>query len=195
MKEIIAIIRISLLLLIVCGLIYPLAITGISQAVLSDKAAGSLVYNQKGEVIGSELIGQSFTDPRFFNSRVSSIGYDAASSGSPNEAPSNPALVKRVKTSIAKWEKENPDVPVRKLPVDLITNSGSGLDPDISPASAYSQISRISRLTGISKTDLEHLVDKHIKADSLFSESRVNVLLLNIDLKKKLNESSVRQTS
>ncbi|MBU8785140.1 MULTISPECIES: potassium-transporting ATPase subunit KdpC [Bacillus] len=186
MKEIGAMIRISLLLLIVCGLMYPLAVTGISQAVMPKKANGSLIYNRKGEVIGSELIGQQFTDPRFFNSRVSSIGYDASSSGSPNEAPSNSELLKRVKTSISEWKKENPDVPVSKLPIDLITNSASGLDPDISPAAAYAQIPRISRLTGISKAELEQLVEQHVKKASLFSEARVNVLLLNIDLKEEL---------
>ncbi len=106
MKEIGPVIRISLLLMIVCGLAYPLALTSISQAVMPEKSMGSLVYDKKGEAVGSELIGQPFTDPRYFNSRVSSIGYDASGSGSPNEAPSNPALLKRVKTSIEKWKRE-----------------------------------------------------------------------------------------
>ncbi|MCY8561193.1 potassium-transporting ATPase subunit KdpC [Bacillus sonorensis] len=186
MKEIGPVIRISLLLMIVCGLAYPLALTSISQAVMPEKSMGSLVYDKKGEAVGSELIGQPFTDPRYFNSRVSSIGYDASGSESPNEAPSNPVLLKRVKTSIEKWKRENPDVPVNQLPIDLVTNSASGLDPDISPAGAAAQIPRISRLTGISKKQLQQLVEVHTKKASMFSEARVNVLLLNIDLKEKL---------
>ncbi|MFN2745162.1 MULTISPECIES: potassium-transporting ATPase subunit KdpC [Bacillus] len=187
MKELGAVVRVSLLLMIMCGLAYPLAMTGISQTVMPEKSNGSLVYNPKGEIIGSALIGQSFTDPRFFHGRESSIGYDAAGSGSPNEASSNPALLKRIKTSIESWKKENPDVPVKGIPVDVITNSASGLDPDISPDGARVQIPRISRLTGVSQRDLEQLVHRHTKNASIFSEPRVNVLLLNIDLKERLN--------
>ncbi|AGN37280.1 potassium-transporting ATPase subunit KdpC [Bacillus paralicheniformis] len=185
MKEIGVIFRISLLLMLVCGLGYPLALTGISQAAMPGKSNGSLVYDRQGNVIGSELIGQRFRDPRLFQGRESSIKYDAAGSGSPNEAPSNPDLLKRMKASIEKWKEENPDVPISKLPVDLVTNSASGLDPDISPDGAMAQIPRISRLTGLPEKELVQLVHQHTKSDFL-SEPRVNVLLLNIDLKEKL---------
>ncbi|MDA1477348.1 potassium-transporting ATPase subunit KdpC [Bacillus changyiensis] len=186
MKELGTIMRVSLLLMIVCGLAYPLALTGISQVVMPDNSNGSLVYNKKGEVVGSKLIGQSFTEPRFFHGRESSINYDASGSGSPNEAPSNPNFLKRVKIAMQKWEKDNPDVSAKQLPDDVLTNSASGLDPDITPDSARVQIPRISRLTGLTQKELKHLVDQRTEKASLFNEARVNVLLLNIDLQEKL---------
>jgi K+-transporting ATPase ATPase C chain len=143
-----------------------------------------LIKNAEGQIIGSSLIGQSFTDPAYFQGRVSSIDYKAEASGSNNYAPSNPDMLKRTQESIAAWKAANPDVPISKLPIALITNSGSGLDPHITPSSAEVQIPRISKLTGLSTDTLEQLVQKHTEGRDLgvFGEPRINVLELNIEL-------------
>lgn len=180
------IIRITFTFLVLCGLVYPLIVTGIAQAVMKDNADGSLIYNDKNEVIGSTLIGQNFTDPRYFHGRVSSIEYKAEASGSNNYAPSNPDLEKRVEKSITDWKGKNPTVPVTEVPIDLVTNSGSGLDPDISPKAASVQVDRISKLTNISKEKLKQLIKEKTEgaALGLFGEDRVNVLKLNLELQK-----------
>ncbi|HDR8433680.1 TPA: K(+)-transporting ATPase subunit C [Bacillus cereus] len=180
------IIRITFTFLVLCGLVYPLIVTGIAQAVMKDNADGSLIYNDKNEVIGSKLIGQNFTDPRYFQGRVSSIEYKAEASGSNNYAPSNPDLAKRVEKSIADWKEKNPAVPVTEVPIDLVTNSGSGLDPDISPKAASVQVDRISKLTNIPKGKLNQLIKDQTEgaALGLFGEDRVNVLKLNLALQK-----------
>ncbi|WP_126427049.1 potassium-transporting ATPase subunit KdpC [Brevibacillus marinus] len=179
-------IRLSLVFIVLCGLLYPLACTGIAQLLMPERANGSLIKDADGRVIGSELIGQLFTDPKYFHGRVSSIKYDAGASGSNNYAPSNPELIERTKASIVEWQKNNPDVPVSELPIDLITNSASGLDPHISPKSAKVQIPRISRLTGISPSQLESLVNEYTEDRDLglFGEPRVNVLKLNLALQQ-----------
>ncbi|AIQ12348.1 potassium-transporting ATPase subunit KdpC [Paenibacillus durus] len=186
MRLVAASLRTSLMLMVLCGLLYNLSVTGIAQLVWPKQAGGSLVYNGNGDVIGSALIGQSFTDLKFFQGRVSSIDYHAEGSGSPNFAPSNPDLLNRVKQSVEDWRKNNPDVPISQLPVDLITNSGSGLDPDISPEAAKVQIPRISKLTGIPPQELESLVNEHTEGRKLsfLGEPAVNVLKLNIALEK-----------
>lgn len=180
------IIRITFTFLVLCGLVYPLIVTGIAQAVMKDNADGSLIYNDKDEVVGSKLIGQNFTDPRYFHGRVSSIEYKAEASGSNNYAPSNPDLAKRVEKSIAEWKEQNRAVPVTEVPIDLVTNSGSGLDPDISPKAASVQLDRISKLTNIPKEKLDQLIKDQTEgaALGLFGEDRVNVLKLNLELQK-----------
>lgn len=182
------IIRVTFTFLVLCGLVYPLLVTGIAQALMKDNADGSLIYNEKNEVIGSKLIGQNFTDPRYFHGRASSIEYKAEASGSNNYAPSNPDLVKRVEKSIADWKEKNPSVPVTEVPMDLVTNSGSGLDPDISPEAAYVQVDRISKLTNIPKEKLNQLIKNQTEgaALGLFGEDRVNVLKLNLELQKRM---------
>ncbi|OAB45395.1 potassium-transporting ATPase subunit KdpC [Paenibacillus glacialis] len=179
-------IRVSLVMIVLCGIIYPTVSTGVAQVIFPNQANGSMVKDGEGKVVGSELIGQTFTNPAFFQGRVSSIENNGAGSGSNNYAPSNPELVKRIQESMVAWEAANPDVPLEQLPIDLVTNSGSGLDPDISPASAKAQIPRISKLTGLDQAELQKLVDLHTKERDLgvFGEPRVNVLLLNIDLGK-----------
>lgn len=186
------IIRITFTFLVLCGLVYPLIVTGIAQAVMKDNADGSLIYNNKNEVIGSKLIGQNFTDPRYFHGRVSSIEYKAEASGSNNYAPSNPDLEKRVEKSIEEWKKQNRAVPVTEVPIDLVTNSGSGLDPDISPQAASVQVDRISKLTKIPKETLDQLIKDQTEgaALGLFGENRVNVLKLNLELQKLLKYKS-----
>lgn len=170
-------------------LAYQLVVTGIAQAVMPKKADGSLIYNDNHEIIGSKLIGQNFTSPGYFHGRVSSIEYNAASSGTPNYAPSNPDMLDRTKAAVDAWKMENPSVPVSKLPVDLITNSASGLDPDISVEAAQVQIPRISKSTGIPEAELNALVAQHTKERELgiFGELTVNVLMLNIDVQKTVS--------
>ncbi|WP_152396575.1 potassium-transporting ATPase subunit KdpC [Paenibacillus guangzhouensis] len=179
-------IRVSLVFIILCGLVYPLLSTGLAQVLLPKQANGSLIKDANGTVIGSEVIGQMFKDQKYFQGRVSSIEYNAAGSGSNNYAPSNPDMLKRTQESAAAWTKSNPDVPLSEVPIQLLTNSGSGLDPHISPKSAEVQIPRISKLTGISTEQLEKLVESHTEGRDLgvFGEPRVNVLMLNIDLQK-----------
>lgn len=179
------IIRTSFLIMVLCGLTYPLTVTGIAQAIMPDKADGSLIYSEENEIIGSKLIGQSFTDPAYFHGRVSSIDYDGASSGSNNYAPSNEDMINRTKESIEAWKENNPDTPISDVPIDLLSNSGSGLDPHISPAAAYAQVKRISSITGISVEQLNKLISMYIEGRELglFGEERVNVLTLNLELK------------
>lgn len=179
-------IRLSLLFILLCGIVYPLVCTGIAQLLMPGQANGSLIKSSNGEIIGSELIGQNFTDPKYFQGRVSSIEYKAEASGSNNYGPSNPDLLKRTEESVEAWKANNPDVPVSQLPIALITNSGSGLDPHITPESAKVQIPRISKLTGLSSSELEKLVQEHTEGRDLgiFGDPRVNVLKLNIALRE-----------
>ncbi|MEK5319014.1 potassium-transporting ATPase subunit KdpC [Paenibacillus sp. FSL L8-0644] len=186
--------RTSVLMILLCGLAYPLASTGIAQVLFPQQANGSMLRDAEGRVVGSELIGQSFTDSAFFQGRVSSVDYNGVGSGSSNYAPSNPALIQRVKDSIADWQKHNPDVPVSQVPVDLITNSGSGLDPHISPQAAWMQIPRISGLTGIPQDQLRALVQEQTEGRSagVFGEPRVNVLKLNLALEAQMKVEHVK---
>lgn len=181
--------RVSVVFIALCGILYPLVSTGLAQALFPYQANGSLLKDKGGSVIGSELIGQSFTDPGYFHGRVSSIDYKAEASGSNNYAPSSPDLLARTQQSILDWSRGNPDVPIDQLPIALITNSGSGLDPHITPQSALVQIPRISRATGLSAAGLETLVNEYTEERDLglFGERRVNVLKLNLALKELQN--------
>ncbi|MFD0713217.1 potassium-transporting ATPase subunit KdpC [Paenibacillus sp. GCM10027626] len=185
-----SIIRLSLLFILLCGVVYPLVCTGIAQVLMPGQANGSLIKGSNGEIIGSELIGQNFTDRQFFQGRVSSIEYKAEASGSNNYGPSNPDLLKRTAETIEAWKTDNPFVPVSRLPIDLITNSASGLDPHITPESANVQIPRISKLTGLPASQLEKLVQEHTEGRDLgiFGEPRVNVLKLNIALRELIQK-------
>ncbi|MGD6794454.1 potassium-transporting ATPase subunit KdpC [Metabacillus indicus] len=184
------IIRMTLVLMAFCGLVYPVAVTGIAQAAAPHKADGSLIYDENDKVIGSELIGQTFTEEGYFHGRVSSIEYNGAGSGSNNYAPSNEDMLNRTKESIKEWKKNNPETKISDVPNDLLTNSGSGLDPHISPKAAYVQLDRVSEATGIKKAELEKLIEKHVQGRELglFGEERVNVLKLNLDLKNLMKQ-------
>ncbi|MDH4619909.1 potassium-transporting ATPase subunit KdpC [Brevibacillus sp. AY1] len=177
-------IRISLVLLFICGLAYPLIMTGISQVLMPDKANGSMITDEDGNVMGSELIGQKFTDPSYFTGRVSSIEYNASGSGSGNYAPSNEALIERTKNDIELFVQNNPNVNKEDIPADLLTNSGSGLDPHITPLAAEIQIPRIANERGVSEEVLLSLIKEHTEGRlfGIFGEPRVNVLNLNIAL-------------
>jgi K+-transporting ATPase ATPase C chain len=177
--------RINIFLTLVLGVIYPLAITGICQAVFPHQANGSLI-TQGDKVIGSELIGQNFTKPEYFQPRPSAAGndgYDPTASGGSNYGPTNQKLLDRVKASVDKFRKDNPDYQ-GPIPADLVTASASGLDPDISPASAEAQLSRVAKARGISTDQLSQLVAQYTKAPDLglLGEPRVNVLQLNLAL-------------
>jgi potassium-transporting ATPase KdpC subunit len=178
------IIRSSFTIMVLAGLVYPLASTGIAQAIMQDKADGSLIYNEEGEIVGSELIGQNFTDPMYFQGRVSAIEYDASGSGTNNYAPSNEDMINRTEESIADWKESNPETPINQVPIDLVTDSASGLDPHISVKGAEAQVNRISELTGVSKEKLQNLIEENTQGKELglFGEERVNVLMLNLDL-------------
>jgi K+-transporting ATPase ATPase C chain len=177
-------IRFTIVTTVLVGIAYPLLVTGIAGSIFPHKAAGSLILKD-GQVIGSELLAQSFTSDKYFHPRPSAAGngYDATASSASNLAQSNKTLVDRIQGSIDKLSKENPGKPV---PIDLVTTSGSGLDPDITPDSAFFQLPRVAKARGISEDRIHQLIDEHIAGRQLgvLGEPRVNVLDLNLDLDK-----------
>ncbi len=177
----------TLILTIVTGIIYPLAITLITQVSFSNQANGSLIFKNK-KIIGSKLIGQSFTSAEYFHPRPSESNYDASKSGGSNLGPTSKKLIDRITFSSLELQKENPDIPV---PIDLVTASGSGLDPHISLKAAEFQIPRISKARNITKERTLILVKKYTEPKQLgiFGEERVNVLLLNLALDELFSHS------
>jgi len=178
-------IRFILVTAVLLGIGYPLVVTGIAAVIFPHKAAGSLIKLNDGTVIGSELLAQSFTADKYFHPRPSAAGngYDATASSGSNLAQSSKTLVDRIQGSIDKLAQENPGKPV---PIDLVTTSASGLDPDITPDAAYFQAPRVAKARGISEDRVRQLVDEHIAKRQLgfLGEPRVNVLLLNLDTDK-----------
>jgi K+-transporting ATPase ATPase C chain len=177
--------RMTLVMTVLTGLIYPLAVTGLCQVFFRDKANGSLI-TANGQVVGSELIGQNFTRAEYFHPRPSAAGndgYDATASGGSNLGPTNKKLVDRVQASVDKFHKENPDYQ-GAIPADLLTTSGSGLDPHISPASAEAQAPRVAKARGTALDQIRTMIASHTEGRDLgfLGEPRVNVLLLNLDL-------------
>lgn len=202
-------ILLSITFMVLCGLIYPLLMTGISQLVFNKKANGSMI-TVNGNEVGSELIGQNFTDPRFFRGRISAVNYNTyieadtvpdesgktvysgVGSGSQNLAPSNEILRERVEKDINDFLAANPGVKKEDIPTDLLTSSGSGLDPDISPKAAEIQIPAVSKASGISENDIQKIIDKYTEGRTLgvFGEPRVNVLKVNIEIDSLLNKNN-----
>jgi K+-transporting ATPase ATPase C chain len=177
--------RFTVVTAILLGLAYPLLVTGIAGVVFPHQAAGSLVLKD-GQVIGSELLAQSFTSDRYFHPRPSAAGtngYDATSSGGSNLAQSNKALVKRLQGDIDKLAAANGGKPV---PIDMVTTSGSGLDPDITPDNAYYQAAQVAKARGIAEDAVRSLIAKDTtpRQFGLLGEPRVNVLAINLDLDK-----------
>ena len=167
---------------ILLGIAYPLVITALAQVLFKDKANGQILY-RNGEAIGSRIIAQPFTSAKYFHPRPSAAGngYDGANSGGTNLGPTNQKLIDRVRADAAALQQENPGVPV---PVDLVTTSASGLDPEISPAAAEFQIPRVARARGVAESTVRELVQKHTAQRDLglLGEPRVNVLELNLAL-------------
>src|SRR5215510_11062806 len=184
MKNLLTSILMTIVTTVLLGLIYPLVVTGLAQVIFPDQANGQLIRRADGTLIGSRLIGQVFTSPGYFRSRPSAAGtngYDAGASSGSNLGPTNQKLIDRVKAEVQKVQAENPGKPV---PIDLVTASGSGLDPHISPAAAEFQIPRVARARNISEEDLRKLVTKFTEGPDFgfLGEPRVNVLELNLDL-------------
>ena len=174
-----------LIFTVLTGLVYPLVVTGIAQLVFPRQANGSLIV-QNGQIVGSSLIGQQFTEPKYFWGRLSATGpypYNASASAGSNLGPTNPALLDNVKARIAALQAADPGNN-QPIPVDLVASSGSGLDPDISVAAALYQLPRVARLRGLSESAVRSMVDKYTKGRTLgfLGEPRVNVLQLNLAL-------------
>jgi len=194
LREIRPAIVVLVALTLITGLVYPLAMTGIAKVVFSRQAEGSLI-ERDGKVVGSALIGQEFTSDKYFHGRPSAttapdpadpsksvaVPYNAANSGGSNLGPSNKALIDRVQGDLDSLKKENPSAAV---PADLVTTSGSGLDPDISPEAAYFQVPRVAKTRNLAEDKLRQLFSEHVQERFLgvLGEPRVNVLLLNLAL-------------
>jgi potassium-transporting ATPase KdpC subunit len=182
LKQLRPAILMTVLMTIILGLAYPLGMTGLAQLLFPHQAGGSLIVKD-GKVLGSELIGQQFTSAKYFHGRPSAAGngYDAANSGGSNLGPTAKKLVDRVKGDAATLAKENPGTPI---PVDLVTTSASGLDPDVTPAAALFQVPRVAAARKLSQDAVRKLVEDHITGRTLglIGEPRVNVLQLNMAL-------------
>ena len=187
---------VTLVLLIICGLLFPLVLTGLSSIIFPAQAAGSLI-EADGKIVGSKFVGQDFTKPYFMKCRPSAVNYNTfdkidkdsvPASGSNNYGPSNKELQKRVEADIESFLKSNPGVKREDIPTDLMTASGSGLDPHISPKAAYIQLDAIEKASGISKENLERIVENNTEGKllSIFGEERVNVLGVNLEIAKEM---------
>ncbi|SEP13934.1 potassium-transporting ATPase subunit KdpC [Paenibacillus sp. OV219] len=185
MKSTLTAIRVSVVLMLICGLLYPLVTTGAAGVLFPKQAKGSLAQ-VNGTAVGSELIAQDFQSPKLFHPRASNAKYDPTASAGSNMMIASPEYVKEMKEKIDALRKENPNL--TDIPADLVTVSGSGFDPDLSPEAAMAQVPRISKATGISEQQLNELVDSSTKSRQLgvFGEPRVNVLEINMELMKQL---------
>ncbi|MHC1749149.1 MAG: K(+)-transporting ATPase subunit C [Cellulosilyticaceae bacterium] len=202
LKKIKTPILVTLVFILICGIIYPLTVTGIGQLVFHHQANGSLI-EVDGKIVGSELVGQDFKDERFMKCRPSAVNYNTyteaekengsysgVSSGSKNYGPSNKDLIKRVEEDMKIFLENNPEIKKEDIPTDLLTASGSGLDPHISPDSAKIQIPKLVRTTGLSKEVLTTIVEDNTKGKALglFGEETVNVLMVNLEIAKRINQ-------
>ena len=189
MKNLLTAILMTIATTVLLGLVYPLVVTGLAQVIFPDQANGSLVKRADGTIIGSRLLGQTFSSPGYFRSRPSAAGangYDAVASSGSNLGPTSQKLIDRVKVDVEKLQAENPGKPV---PIDLVTTSGSGLDPHISPAAAEFQVPRVARERGISEVELRRVLAAHTEGRQFgfLGEPTVNVLELNLDLDRTMS--------
>src|SRR5262245_56111847 len=184
-KNIITAALMTVVTTVLLGLIYPLVVTGLAQALFPDKANGQL-RGRNGHVVGSAIIGQGFSGPGYFHSRASAAGqgYDATSSGGTNLGPTNKKLIDAVSAAVDAAKKENPGAPV---PIDLVTTSASGFDPHISPDNAMFQVPRVAKARGIGETELRQFVEERIEGRQLgfLGEPRINVLTLNLAMDER----------
>ncbi|HSZ23875.1 MAG TPA: potassium-transporting ATPase subunit KdpC [Candidatus Sulfotelmatobacter sp.] len=183
-------------LTVLTGIIYPLAVFGIAQTIFPRQAGGSIIV-ASNKVVGSSLIGQNFSSPKYFQSRPSAAGdkgYDASNSGGSNLGPTNKALIDAVKLRLKNLVESNPGVDPRQVPIDLVTASGSGLDPEISPAAASLQVARVAHARGLSEDQVRQLIADNTRPRSagIFGEPGVNVLLLNLALDRAAGTHSAR---
>ena len=176
----------TVVLTVLLGIVYPLIMTGIAQVVLPSQANGSLVKDSSGNIVGSELLAQSFTQPQYFHPRPSAAGtgYDATNSGGSNLGPTNQKLIDSVQSNADAYRQDNGLAADAQVPVDAVTASASGLDPDISPANALLQVHRVAAARGLSDDQVRNLVNQYTEGRTLFvlGEPRVNVLKLNLAL-------------
>ena len=195
-KELLVAARMTAATLLLTGLAYPLVVTGVAQVLFPWRANGSVVLAE-GRVVGSELIAQGFRSPAYFQPRPSAAGadgYDAAASSGSNLGPTSRKLRDRVAADVARLRAENPQAPP-EVPADLVTTSASGLDPHLSPAAARWQVARVATARGVPAGDVQALVDARIEGRTfgLLGEPRVNVLLLNLDLDRRLPHGARRE--
>jgi K+-transporting ATPase ATPase C chain len=192
-REIVVALRMTVVTLVLTGLVYPLVVTGVAQAMFPARAAGSFVTDAKGRVVGSELIAQAFTRPGYFQPRPSAAGrgYDATSSGGSNLGPTSRKLRDRVVADVERLQKENPEA-TGPVPAELVTASASGLDPHLSPEAARWQVPRVARARGRLPGEVQSLVDTAVegRAFGLLGEPTVNVLRLNLALDRQLGPAA-----
>ena len=186
-KHLINAILMTVVTTVLLGILYPLLMTGLARVFFPKQAEGELIYSQDGKLAGSRLIGQPFTGPGFFHSRPSAAGtagYDATASSASNLGPTNGQLIARVQGDVARLKAANPGTPV---PVDLVTTSASGLDPDITPAGAEFQVARVAKERNVPMSEIEKVVAAHTsnRQFGFLGEARVNVLELNLELEKR----------
>ncbi|HVR60666.1 MAG TPA: potassium-transporting ATPase subunit KdpC [Polyangia bacterium] len=190
-KDILIALRATFVTLVLTGLLYPLVMTGVAQALFAHQAGGSLIRDEKGVVVGSELIGQLFTSPAYLQGRPSAAGngYDATSSGGSNLGPTSKKLRDRAAADIDRLRKENPEAAL-PIPSDLLTTSASGLDPDLSPEGALWQVARIARARQVAPDRVRAVIDARIQGRDLgvFGEPRVNVLAVNLALDQQFGK-------
>jgi K+-transporting ATPase ATPase C chain len=193
-NELVIALRATLVTLVLTGLVYPLAVTGVAQVIFPGKANGSLVRDQKGAVVGSELIGQTFVTPGYLQGRPSAAGngYDATASSGSNLGPTSKKLRDRVAADVARLQKENPEAPA-PVPNDLVTASASGLDPEISPDAALWQVPRIARFRQVAPARIAEAIQTHVDGRDLgvFGEPRVNVLAVNLALDQQFGKPAL----
>ncbi len=196
-KTLLIALRVTAVTLVLTGIIYPYVITGLAQLLFPYRANGSLVTDERGQVIGSELVGQGFTHPAYFQSRPSAAGsgYDATASSGSNLGPTSKKLQDRVVQDLARLTEENPGAP-GPVPIELVTTSASGLDPHLSPRAALWQVSRVASARGITPERVKTVVETMTEGRDLgvLGEPRVNLLLLNLALDRQFGRPAPVQT-